>query len=137
MKPKAKTMDLFQQFSHSAIVLPAKNIMETVNFYESNLDFKVNFKWGDPVDYVVGKLGNSTSIHFTQNSTIGQTHYSIYVFVHDVNEVHAQLKAGKITIENDIGNRDYGMRDFDICDINGFRITFGTGLDLLTSKPAN
>lgn len=137
MKSIAKTMNLYQQFSHSAIVLPVKGIVETVKFYESNLDFKVNFKWGDPVEYVVGKLGDSTSIHFTQNSTIGQNHCSIYVFVHDVNKVYAQLNARKLSIENDIGDRDYGMRDFDIYDNNGFRITFGTGLELLKSKPAD
>jgi hypothetical protein len=137
MKSIAKTMNLYQQFSHSAIVLPVKSIMETVKFTESNLDFKVDFKWGDPVEYVVGKLGDSTSIHFTQNPTIGQTHCSIYVFVYDVNKVYAQLNTRKLSNENDIGDRDYGMRDFDIYDNNGFRITFGTGLEQLKSKPAD
>jgi hypothetical protein len=137
MKSIAKTMNLCQHFSHSAIVLPVKSIMETVKFTESNLDFKVTFKWGDPVEYVVGKLGDTTSIHFTQNSTVEQIQCSIYVFVHDINEVHAQLTTRKLTIANDIGDRDYGMRDFDIYDNNGFRVTFGTGLNLLKSKPAD
>jgi hypothetical protein len=104
MKSIAKTMNLCQHFSHSAIVLPVKSIMETVKFYESNIDLKVDNKWGNPVEYVETTLGDSTSIHCTQNSTVGQIHCSIFVFVHNVDEVHARLNARKITIGNDIGD---------------------------------
>ena len=36
---------------------------------------------------------------------------------------------GKILHE--IEDRDYGMRDFDIVDLNGFRLTFATSIDQL------
>ena len=111
-------MNLFHQYSHSAIVFPVQNLAETVKYYVDNLDFQITFEWGNPTDYVVGKLGNNTAIHFTQNNQPVKFDTSLYVFVHDVDAVHEILKKRNLNIGNPIGNREYGMRDFDIYDIN-------------------
>ncbi len=124
-------MDLFQQYSHSAIVFPVQSIDETVRFYVDNLDFQITFEWGNPVDYVVGKLGDNTAIHFTQSNQPVKFNTSLYVFVHNVDAIYEILKKRNISIDHPIGDREYGMRDFDIYDNNGIRITFATSLGQL------
>lgn len=39
--------------SHFAFIIQVKDSEETAKYYEDILGFKVTFKWGDPVDYVV------------------------------------------------------------------------------------
>ena len=53
--------------------------------------------------------------------------------MHDVDKAYHRYKNLDINISNDIGNRDYEMRDFDILDLNNFRITLDTSLEILSS----
>lgn len=127
-------MNLYNQYSHAAVVLPVANLSETLKFYEDKLDFKTTFRWGDPLEYVVGNLGENTQIHFTQNTSDAPLHSSLYVFVFDVNQVYGELLARNVKISNEIDDREYGMRDFEIHDNNKFRITLGTNIDRLNLR---
>ena len=120
---------LRDQYAHSALVIPVSNIVETLEYYESKLRFKVTFRWGDPLEYVVGKLRTETQLHFTQLDKADAYATSLYVFVRNVNSVYTKVKKNGVKIVNDIDDRDYGIRDFDIADLNGFRLTFSTSLD--------
>ena len=122
-------MNLDQHYSHAATIIPVNDIQNTLAYYKSNLGFEVTFEWGDPLEYVVGKLGAEISIHFTKVYQASKLNTSLYVFVHDIDKLYEKLKSKQVEISNLIDNRDYGMRDFDIIDINGFRITFGTSLE--------
>jgi uncharacterized glyoxalase superfamily protein PhnB len=51
----------------------------------------------------------------------------ICVFVRDVNAVHAELAARGAGIVKPPQNYDYGMRDFDLIDLDGNQLTFGMG----------
>lgn len=125
--------NLKEQYSHAAIAIPVPNLLETLDYYENRLGFEVTFRWGEPVTYAVGKLGAETQIHFTQAEDLAVYATSLYIFVHNVNNVYDELKKNGVKILNEIDDRDYGMRDFDIVDVNGYRLTFATSIDMLQS----
>ena len=45
----------------------------------------------------------------------------------DVDAVHAEMAARGAQILKPPQNYDYGMRDFDLVDLDGNYLTFGTG----------
>ena len=51
----------------------------------------------------------------------------ICVFVRDVDAVHAELTARGANIVKPPQNYDYGMRDFDVVDLDGNQLVFGKG----------
>ena len=120
-------------YSHAAVILQVPDLEATLKYYVDQLELDVSFKWGDPIEYAVGKLGENVQIHFAENDTSEPFKTALYIFVTDVNEVYASLKNKGVDITSDIADREYGMRDFDITDINGNRLTFATGLDLINS----
>ena len=122
--------DLKNLYSHSAIILPVRDIEKSTSFYRDLLGFDLTFSWGNPVGYVVLKGGDHVSVHLTQHSvdvTSDKEHVSLYVFAHDVDALYEGLIANGVEIHNAIGGRDYGMRDFDIKDPDGHILSFGKG----------
>ena len=51
----------------------------------------------------------------------------ICAFVRDVDAVYAELAARGARIVKPPQNDDYGMRDFDLIDLDGSQLTFGMG----------
>ena len=119
-------------FSHFAAVFPVKNPFKSAKYYEEVLGFETTFKWEDPATYVIVKRDNNVSIHFTEDPSSSflppKEHAMLCVFVHDVDAVYQELIKAGASIINEIGNREYGMRDFDIKDPDGFIICFTQGL---------
>ena len=53
---------------------------------------------------------------------------AVNVFVIEVDALHDELKSRGATLVHPPGERPYGMRDFDIDDLDGNRLTFGMGI---------
>jgi predicted enzyme related to lactoylglutathione lyase len=51
----------------------------------------------------------------------------VCIFVTDVDAVHAEVAARGAKVLKPPQNYDYGMRDFDVVDLDGNQITFGMG----------
>lgn len=68
------------------------------------------------------------NIHLSRGHFSEEFNSSLYVFCEDVDQLYNELKLKKATISNAIDDREYGMRDFDILDNNGYRITFGKNI---------
>ena len=56
-------------------------------------------------------------------------HGGICVFVKDVDRVHAELAERRANIIKPPQDYDYGMRDFDVADLDGNHLVFGMGTD--------
>ncbi len=115
-----------KQLSHFAAVFPVENVDETISWYTEKLGFKVDFTWEDPITYAVMSR-DGVKIHFSKKEDQFQpssTHTSLYIFVFNVDEIFEEFKA-KSLVKGNLTNAEYGMRDFDITDLNGFRLTFG------------
>ena len=121
-----------KNFSHAATVFPVEDVRKTAEYYRDLLGFEITFEWGDPVTYAVMKRGEGVSVHIVQKDDDGfepsSVHTALYVFVHDVDAVYDEYKSKDVNITNDIGDREYGMRDFDVKDPNGYCLSFASGL---------
>jgi uncharacterized glyoxalase superfamily protein PhnB len=62
-----------------------------------------------------------------QNTRRLPGHGGICIFVKDVDGVHAELVSRGANVIQAPQNYDYGMRDFDVVDLDGNQLTFGTG----------
>ena len=58
----------------------------------------------------------------------------MYFFLHDVNVFYDKLITNGVLIHNEIGDRDYQMRDFDVVDNTGYLLAFGTGMVQLVKE---
>lgn len=118
-----------ENFSHSAVIFPVSNLDKSIEFYTKKLGFEKTFEWGEPMYYAVVKKGG-VGIHLTKRSDGGSPskyHRALYIFVNDIDGVYKLCKDQNVRIVNDMEDRDYKMRDFDIEDPDGFIITFGKG----------
>ena len=115
-----------KNLSHFAPIFPVSDIKQTLAWYEEKLGFKTQFTWEEPVTYAIVRRDEIT-IHFALHEDLKlplKPHTSLYVFVYDIDALFKELKEKGVT-QGEIFNADYGMRDFDITDLNGYRITFG------------
>jgi uncharacterized glyoxalase superfamily protein PhnB len=117
------------RFCAAATLFVVRDVLKAVAYYRDVLGFKVDFTYGDPVFYGGVERGDVT-IHFqaahkTQRES-GQG--AVNVFVTEVDALHDELRSRGATIVHPPGDRSYGMRDFDIDDLDGNRLTFGMGI---------
>jgi len=120
-----------KKLSHFAAIFPVENPLKTAQWYREKLDFEITFEWGEPIGYVVTKQDEAVSIHFVERADDfipSKSHNSLYIFCHDVDALYNEVKSKNIKVISEIQTHDYGMRDFDIIDPNGFVISFGSGV---------
>ncbi|MDR6305104.1 putative glyoxalase superfamily protein PhnB [Nitrobacter vulgaris] len=117
------------QFCSAATLFVVQDVPKAVAHYRDVLGFKVGFTYGDPVFYGGVERGDVT-IHFqAANKTPRESGQgAVNVFVTEVDALHDELKSRGATIVHPPGDRPYGMRDFDIDDLDGNRLTFGMGI---------
>ena len=125
-----------KQFSHAATIFTVLDPITSARFYRDKLGFDITFEWGDPVDYVVMNREDAVAIHLSKAAKPLEhgDAAALYVFVHDVNQLYEEFSSKDVPIHAPIGTREYGMRDFDIRDPDGYIICFGTHKDYLPSK---
>ena len=117
-------------FSHASTVWPVQDMEASLAYYTDILGFEVTFTWEQPITYAVLKRGNIT-INLVIRDDMPADYKplaALYVFVHDVDALWTDFTAKGAKVLNPIGDREYGMRDFDLQDPNGYRIVIGKGL---------
>jgi catechol 2,3-dioxygenase-like lactoylglutathione lyase family enzyme len=115
----------FQVTGH-ATVLHVKDMATALAFYRDTLGFSVSFSWDEPARYVCLCLGE-VAIHL--NSYVppaGPSH--VCIFCNGIDTLYARLVACGVRITEPIGDRAYGMRDFEVTDPDGHWIVFGQGI---------
>ena len=114
--------------SHASPIFPVDDPMRSAIYYRDVLGFTIAFKWEDPPSYVVVNRDEAVSIHFSKREddfTPSASHVALAIFVHDVDAVYREYQESGANITNPIGDRPWGLRDFDITDLNGFILSFG------------
>ena len=103
-------------------VLPAKNMGETINFYECKLGFK-GFNFGN---YAIIKSGMA-EIHFsiiTEKSNFFTA--TCYIYTDDVEDFYSVCAARDLLYpKGQIMDMKFGKKEFSIKDNNGNIIRFG------------
>lgn len=117
-------------YSHSATVFPVTDVAASARWYQTHLGFELTFAWEEPATYAVLKANESISIHLTkaERAIDPSSQTALMIFVHDVDQVYQTIVDHQLTIETPLGVRDYGMKDFDLRDPDGYLLSFGQGV---------
>ena len=112
----------------AATVFTVSDIAKSIAYYRDALGFAVTFQYGQPEFYAC-LCRDDVALHLlaAQETKRLPGQGAVCVFVRDVDAVHAELSARGAKVIKPPQNYDYGMRDFDVTDLDGNHLTFGTG----------
>lgn len=117
------------------------DVVATANYYRDKLGFQYERFWGEPVPCFCMVHRRGIIIMLSQLQVeAGQQRgpirpnrladpegscWDAYVWIDDADALLAEFMAKGVKIARDICEQPYGNRDFDIEDINGYRLCFG------------
>ena len=110
----------------AATVFVVQDVLQSVEHYRDVLGFHTEFTYGRPTFYAGVERG-AVVIHLQAASETkrqpGQG--AVNIFVTDVDALYQELKSRGATTLNEPKDYAYGMRDFDINDLDGNHLCFG------------
>ena len=110
----------------AATVFIVNDIAKSIEHYRDALGFTVTFQYGNPTFYAC-MCRDEVALHLLAAHETKRLpgNGGICVFVKDVDLVHADLVSRGANVITAPQNYDYGMRDFDVVDLDGNQLTFG------------
>lgn len=110
----------------STPIFTVRDVRASLAYYRDRLGFDVAFEYGAPVSYA-GVCAGDVSLHLISSSLTprepGQG--AVAIDVDDVDAIHAELLARGAKVTKAPANYDYGMRTFDVADLDGNMLFFG------------
>ena len=125
--------------------LAVRNMKQTIEFYKDSLGFKIGMAFSDAEnpEYVdLSKDGMVIMFVPVENIGIGREEklgvgVNLYMQINgDIDEYYNELKGKGVKIAVAIKDEPYGIRDFAIEDINGYKLTFNQVVDLVEYSKA-
>ena len=113
--------------------LAVRNMKQTIQFYRDSLGFKMGmaFPDADSPEYAdLSKDGMVLMFIPAKNVGIGSKQklgvgVNLYMQINgDIDEYHSELKNKGVKVVVDIKDEPFGIRDFTVEDINGYKLTF-------------
>jgi len=110
----------------AATVFVVQDVLRSVEHYCDILGFHTQFTYGEPTFYA-GVERDDLVIHLQAASETKRQpgHGAVYVFVTDVDALYQELQSRGARTLNEPKDYPYGMRDFNINDIDGNQLCFG------------
>jgi uncharacterized glyoxalase superfamily protein PhnB len=110
----------------AAAVFVVQDVPRSVDHYRDVLGFRTEFTYGEPTFYA-GVERDNVLIHLQAASETKRQpgHGAINVFVTDVDALYKELKSRGARTLNEPKDYPYGMRDFDVLDLDGNQLSFG------------
>jgi uncharacterized glyoxalase superfamily protein PhnB len=110
----------------AATVFVVQDVLRSVEHYRDVLGFHIEFTYGEPTFYA-GVERDGVTIHLqAANETKRQPGQgAVNIFVTDVDALYQELKSRGARTLNAPKDYAYGMRDFDINDLDGNQLCFG------------
>ncbi len=106
---------------HPGLAVP--DVRMAVEFYTNKLGFRSNFIDGDPPRFA-GVTLDRVQI-FLERGTPAPGGTSVYFVVGNADELHEFHRQNGVEIVVPPADRPYGLRDYGIRDLNGYRLSFG------------
>jgi catechol 2,3-dioxygenase-like lactoylglutathione lyase family enzyme len=103
--------------------VPVSDVEEAISFYVDRLGFELGWKWGSPVTHAnVCRDSISLDLIALPSERCGTA--MVYVQLAGIDAYFSEL-TGRNVESGELGDRDYGMRDFEVVDKWGNRLAFG------------
>jgi catechol 2,3-dioxygenase-like lactoylglutathione lyase family enzyme len=103
--------------------LQVEDINQAVEFYTRKLGFTLGFLWGDPPTFAGVNLGDVQI--FLAQGTPDPRGCSVQFVVGDADELYAFHRANGVEVAEELGDREYGLRDYAVRDLHGYVLGFG------------
>lgn len=113
-------------------VLQVRDVEAASKFFQQ-LGFEEEWDFDDG-DYA-GLYCSDFVIHLQKTRGSEVVPMPLYIQVPDVDRLFGAATAAGLTIEEDLKDREYGMRDFSIVGPGGLRVTLGTEIDADSMTP--
>jgi len=119
----------------SATVFVVQDVLRSVEHYRDVLGFHTEFTYGQPTFYA-GVERDNVLIHLQAASETKRQpgHGAINVFVTDVDALYQELKSRGARTLHEPKDYPYGMRDFDVNDLDANQLCFGMESKQYTTK---
>ena len=111
--------------SHSAAVFSVSDFKASLDFYRGLLGFTVEFEFGE---YAGVKLGDVT-LHLSKGNPKQPGSGHIYLFCDSVDAYFNEVQKRGVSINRQLENAAYDMRDFAIEDLDGNILEFGADIE--------
>ncbi len=103
--------------------LQVSDVLAAAGFYTKKLGFTLGFTWGDPPT-MAGVNLDEVQI-FLQQGTPSPKGCSVYFVVGNADELYEFHRANGVEVVVPPGDRAYGLRDYGIRDLDGYKLDFG------------
>jgi uncharacterized glyoxalase superfamily protein PhnB len=110
----------------SAPVFVVQDVPQSLAHYRDVLGFRVEFTYGEPTFYA-GVERDRVLIHLqaARESKRAPGHSALYVFVTGLDALYEELEGRGARVGDPPKDYPYGMRDFDLRDLDGNQLSFG------------
>ena len=110
----------------STTVLTVSDIAASLAYYRDKLGFDIAFEYGNPTSYA-GVCSGKVTLHLIAASRTPRQpgHGAIALDVDEVDALHADLVRRGARVLKAPANHDYGLRTFDVADLDGNMLFFG------------
>jgi catechol 2,3-dioxygenase-like lactoylglutathione lyase family enzyme len=112
---------------HASIaVMTVRDIAQSLAYYRDKLGFETAFEYGQPT-YYAGLSSGGVKLHLVAAHRTSRQpgNGAVTIFVDDVDGLHAELQKRGARILKAPADYDYGLRDFDVADLDGNMLFFG------------
>ena len=109
----------------STTVFTVRDIQASLAYYRDKLGFDIAFDYGDPISYA-GVCSGKVTLHLIPASRTPRQpgHGAVAIDVDDVDALHADLVQRGAKVLKPPADYDYGLRDFDVADLDGNMLFF-------------
>jgi predicted enzyme related to lactoylglutathione lyase len=114
------------------------DVVASANYYRDKLGFNYKRFWNDPPSFAMVRRSDVV-IMLAQLERTGVMRpnrlvdpeggaWDAYIWVDDADALHAEYKSKGVNIVRGLFDQPYDCRDFEVEDLNGYRLCFGTPL---------
>ncbi len=116
------------------------DVIATANYYRDKLGFQFDRFWGEPPCFcMVYRSGVVIMLSQLQVAGVMRPNrlahpdagdcWDTYIWVENADALFAEFQSKGVKIARGICDQEYGCRDFDVQDCNGYRLCFGQHLE--------
>lgn len=105
------------------VTLPVRNLAEAIEFYVTKLGFRLGFLWGEPAFFAGVALGEVEI--FLKEDAPAPNAGAVVFMVGDADALYKFQQANGVEVVEPIADREYGIRDYAVKDLYGYRLVFG------------
>ena len=117
------------EFTAMQPVLAVVDLSVELRYYVERLGFEVTWRWGEPPSRA-GVARGGLELQLVSDGRFAPSCPSrVYFSVQGVDSLYEECRRRGAEIDEELGDREFGMRDFRVIDLSGNVLGFGETVD--------